>query len=165
MARADVPERVLAIYERLIASAGVERKGGKVPYTSMNGNMFSFITQEGAIAIRLGDADREAFMAKHGTGPVIQYGAVMRGYVEVPDALLTKTTVLRRAFAKSVAHAATLKAKPTTKPKPGAKKSAAKKPGAKISAAKKPGAKKSAAKKPAAKKSAAKKPGAKRSAR
>ena len=38
------PERI-AQYDRLIRSiAGVERKGAKMPYTSVNGHMFSFLS-------------------------------------------------------------------------------------------------------------------------
>lgn len=39
--------KILAIYEKMVASQpGVEGKGKANPYTSMNGNMDSFITKE-----------------------------------------------------------------------------------------------------------------------
>ena len=105
-----------AEFEAMVATQpGIPVKGAKSRYTAMNGNMFAFVTQEGAIALRLGDADREAFTAKHGTGPVIQYGATMRGYVEVPAKLQRDAKALARYFAMSVAYAKTLPAKPTTK--------------------------------------------------
>ena len=55
-----------------------------MPYTSRNGHMFSLLTKEGKLALRLPDEDREAFVIKYGTEPVVQYGAVMKEYVEIP---------------------------------------------------------------------------------
>jgi hypothetical protein len=38
----------LALYEKLVATnPGVERKGATMPYTSVNGHMFSLLTKEG----------------------------------------------------------------------------------------------------------------------
>lgn len=114
-------------FEAMVATQpGIKVKGAASRYTSMNGNMFAFVTKEGAIALRFGDEERDAFMKKHKTGPVIQYDAVMRGYVEVPPALLRRKQDLARYFAASVAYAKTLPAKPTTR-KPAAKKAATKK--------------------------------------
>ena len=48
-------------------------------------------------------------------GVVIQYGAVMKEYVEVPDALLKKTTELQKIFDKSYEYAQSLKPKATKK--------------------------------------------------
>ena len=108
------PESALKLYDKLIATQpGIERKGAKNPYTSMNGHMFSFLNSEGTLAIRLSPEDQEAFNKKHGTGLVISYGAVMRGYVEVPADLFKKTAQLKKAFAASVKYITTLKAKPS----------------------------------------------------
>lgn len=102
--------KILAIYEKMVASQpGIERKGKANPYTSMNGNMFSFITKEGEIALRLPDATRERMRAK----PVIQYNAVMRGYALVPKSKLSRPAELAKMFAESVAYAKTLPAKET----------------------------------------------------
>lgn len=109
-------DSVRQVYEQMVASQpGIEVKGAASRYTSINGNMFSFVTQEGGIALRLGEAEIEAFRAKYGTGPVVQHGATMRGYVLVPPALLTKRALLAKWFAASVAHARTLPAKATTR--------------------------------------------------
>jgi TfoX N-terminal domain len=125
-----VPTRagdVRQLFEEMVATQPDIRVKGKVSrYTSMNGNMFAFVTQEGAIALRLGDAEREAFMKRYETGPVVQYGAVMRGYVEVPAALLKRKQDLARHFAASVAHARTLAARPTTRKQATHKKAAKK---------------------------------------
>jgi TfoX/Sxy family transcriptional regulator of competence genes len=108
----------LALYEAVVATVpGIERKGDTMPYTSMNGNMFSLLTREGTLVLRMGEADRAAFVKKFKTEPVVQYGAVMKEYVAVPDALLAKTKELAKYFKMSVEYAKGLKAKPTTKKK------------------------------------------------
>ncbi len=111
-------DRVVEIYQRLVADYDDLRvKGKKTAYTAMNGNMFSFVDAEGLMCIRLGKKDKAAFEAEHGTGDVIQYGAVMRGYVPVPVAMLDDLAALRVVFALSVANARALKPKPTKKKK------------------------------------------------
>ena len=55
------PEREVALYEALIAThPEVERKGKSSPYTSINGNMFTILSADGVLGMRLGAADREA---------------------------------------------------------------------------------------------------------
>jgi hypothetical protein len=112
---AAVPAEPLAQYEQLVATApGIERKGATVPYTSMNGNMFSYLDKTGALALRLPAEARAAFVEKYQTGPVMPYGVVQPEYVAVPAALLANTAELAPYFAQSVAYAKSLKAKPTT---------------------------------------------------
>jgi hypothetical protein len=63
--RVPISQDVLDRYDRLIATQpDVQRKGASVPYTSLNGNMFSFLTPDGHLALRLPSPDREAFLAK-----------------------------------------------------------------------------------------------------
>jgi hypothetical protein len=127
----------VAHYERLVATApGIERKGATFPYTSLNGNMFSLLTREGTLALRLPEAEREAFLSKYRTTPVEQYGVVMKEYVAVPASLLANTDELAPYFRLSVAYARTLRPKPTTRPKKTAKKPAIAKPGPKRAAKK-----------------------------
>ena len=104
----------LASYERLVVTVpGVERKGAAMPYTSRNGHMFSFLTPKGALALRLPEGERQAFLKKFGAKPCVQHGVVMREYVEVPDALLARTRDLRKWFEWSYAYVGSLKPKPT----------------------------------------------------
>ena len=112
-----VPQDKLDLYIKLIDThPEVELKGGaKLPYTSHNGNMFSLLTKEGAVGLRLGNEEREAFIEKYDTKLVEQYGAVMREYVEVPDDLLANTDELALYLAMSYAYAQTLKPKATKK--------------------------------------------------
>lgn len=118
MPKADVTKYAasLALYEKLVATnPKVERKGATMPYTSLNGHMFSLLTKEGWLALRLPSDAREAFLRKYQTKLCVQYGTVMKEYVEVPDALLKKTQELRKYFDLSYAYVGSLKPKPTTK--------------------------------------------------
>jgi hypothetical protein len=105
-------------YDRLIAtSREVERKGAKVPYTSLNGNMSSYLAEDGMLVLRLSPSDREAFLGTYGTRLHEAYGIVQRDYVDVPPALLEATDELAPWFAASVAWVGGLRPKPTTKAK------------------------------------------------
>src|SRR5688500_5660956 len=108
-----VPAEALARYDLLLAgSPEVVRKGASMPYTSLNGHLFSFLTPEGKLALRLPAAEREAFLARYETKVCEQHGSVMKEYVEVPDALFGQTAELQPFFAASVAYVGTLKPKP-----------------------------------------------------
>jgi hypothetical protein len=112
---AEVPADKLELYEQLVATLpGVSRKGATVPYTSVNGHMFSYLSKTGTLALRLPPEAREGFLKKYKTRLCEQYGVVQKEYVEVPDALLKKTAELKTYFALSFAYVSSLKPKPTT---------------------------------------------------
>jgi hypothetical protein len=92
-----------------------------MPYTSLNGHMFSLLTKEGRLDLRLPPAEREAFLKTYKTKLAEQYGTVLKEYVEVPDALLKRTRELKRYFDISYAYVGSLKPK-ATKKTPGSKK-------------------------------------------
>ena len=81
----------------------------------MNGNMYSFVEKEGYVAIRLSEEDKQEFMDRYNAGPAISYGATMRGYVHVPNAVLKNTKELAAYMYKSHEFVKTLKPKPTKK--------------------------------------------------
>ena len=115
---AGIPADRLELYEKLLAiRPSVERKGATMPYTSLNGHMFSFMTETGKLALRLPAEEREAFLKKYRTRLCEQHGSVLKEYVEVPDALLERTSELRQYFDLSHAYVATLKPKPTSRKK------------------------------------------------
>ncbi len=95
------PAEALESYTALVESGGAEVKGAKNPYTSRNGHMFSFLTPEGSLALRLSDDDGAEFLDSYDSGPVMSYGSVMRGYVAVPDDLFSDLDAVRPWFAKS----------------------------------------------------------------
>src|SRR5271169_2778320 len=108
----------LELYEKLVATnASVEKKGATVPYTSVNGNMFSYLSKEGKLELRLPAAEREAFLKKYKARLCEAYGKVQPEYVEVPDSLLASTRELKNFFDRSYEYVSALKPKPTTKKK------------------------------------------------
>lgn len=120
MSQAQDPKFTSALkhYDALVAYyPELERKGAAMPYTSLNGHMFSFLTKEGMLALRLPDTEREAFLKKYKATLCEQHGAVLKEYVVVPDALLAKTKELQKHFEVSQAYIATLKPKATKKGK------------------------------------------------
>jgi hypothetical protein len=111
------PQEALDLYTEAVEASDTEAvvKGAKNPYTSRNGHMFSFLDSDGTMALRFSDQLRDEFLAAYESGPVIQYGSVMRGYVSVPDELLGNTEELVGRFQKSFDWIGTLEPKPTKK--------------------------------------------------
>ena len=108
----------LALYEKLVATnPAVERKGATVPYTSLNGHMFSYLSKGGKLALRLPPGEREAFLKKYKAKLCEAYGVVQPEYVEVPDSLLSSIEELKKFFDCSYSYVASLKPKATTKKK------------------------------------------------
>jgi hypothetical protein len=111
-----IPAARLEQYNELVATQPeVARKGATMPYTSLNGNMFSFLAPNGALALRLSKDARDAFLQKYQTELFMQRGAAFSEYVVVPEALWKKPKELAKHFAASYAYAKTLKPKPTRK--------------------------------------------------
>ena len=79
--------------------------------------MFSYLSKEGKLELRLPPADREAFLKKYDAKLCQAYGMVQPEYVEVPDALLSSTGELKKYFDASYAYVSALKPKPTTQKK------------------------------------------------
>jgi hypothetical protein len=108
----------LELYDKLVAtSPKVERKGATVPYTSLNGHMFSYLGKTGELALRLPAGEVEAFLKKYKTKLCEQYGVVQKEYVMVPNSLLKKAKELKPYFDASYAYVSSLKPKPTKKAK------------------------------------------------
>ena len=111
------PERI-EMYDRRIAEHElVERKGATIPYTSVNGHMFSCMNKKGEVGLRLPTDDREAFLKKHKTTMFTSYGVVMKEYVTVPESILKSKTKFQRYFDQSLEYVSALKPKPTTRKK------------------------------------------------
>jgi hypothetical protein len=115
---AKAPADKVALFDALVELfPDVQRKGAGFPYTSVNGNMFSMLNENGTLALRLPEAERKAFLAKYDTTLNVSHGFVQKEYVVVPDALLASTDELREHFAASLAYAQSLRPKPTTRKK------------------------------------------------
>jgi hypothetical protein len=119
-AAGTTPLEKLKLYEKLVATnPNVERKGDTIPYTSLNGHMFSYLSKEGKLALRLPAGEREAFLKKYKAKLCEAYGRVQPEYVEVPDSLLSSTRELKKFFDSSYVYVGSLKPKSTTKKKTG----------------------------------------------
>jgi TfoX/Sxy family transcriptional regulator of competence genes len=115
--KASAPADKVEFYEKLVATnPDVEQKGATHPYTSLNGNMFSYLHPSGSMALRLPQEEREKFLKKYQTTLFMTYGIVQKEYVTVPDTLLKNTRELRKYFELSYRYAQSLKPKPTKKP-------------------------------------------------
>jgi hypothetical protein len=110
----SIPAKTLAAYEKVISKLeGIERKGATMPYTSLNGHMFSFIGQDGSVALRLPADLREEVMRTHSAKPCMAHGVVMKEYIIIPDDLLHNTRVISKYFKLSHSYVELLKPKVT----------------------------------------------------
>ena len=106
-------EEAKARYVELVKTIGeASIKGAKIPYTSMNGNMYSYLGENG-VALRLPAEMRKEFLAKYQTTLYHAYGIVQKEYVTVPPDLLERTDELAPYFRISFDYAKTLRPKPT----------------------------------------------------
>ncbi len=113
-----VPLEKLELYKKLVATnPKIEQKGATVPYTSVNGHMFSYLSKDGKLALRLPTEEREAFLKKYKAKLCEAYGSVQPEYDEVPDTLLSSTRELKKFFDRSYEYVSSLKPKPTKRAK------------------------------------------------
>jgi hypothetical protein len=111
-------EQKVALYNKLVASnPDATLKGATIPYTSLNGHMYSYFTKDDFVALKLPEDERVKFLDKYKTKLVEQYGIVQKEYVVVPDNLLKKTDELKPYFDISYKYTSTLKPKLTVKGK------------------------------------------------
>jgi hypothetical protein len=104
----------LALYEKLVATVpGIDRRGATIPYTSLNGHMFSMLTRAGTLALRLPEPARAELLKKYKTTLVEQHGVVQKEYVTAPETLLAQTRVLSKYFQISIDYVRGLKPRPT----------------------------------------------------
>ena len=113
-----IPLAKLALYTKLVeANSQVEQKGATMPYTAVNGNMFSFLNEDGLLALRLPEKEREEFMSEYNTSLMEAHGIVMKEYVLVPEELFKNTKKVKKYFDLSYNYAKSLKAKTSKKTK------------------------------------------------
>lgn len=110
------PEEFIKIYDDLISKLeDVERKGKTTPYTSLNGHMFSFLSKEGTMGLRLSSEDKEAFIKKFDGKLMEQHGRIMKDFVEVSKSQLKENQLMLDYLYKSYTYVSTLKSKPSKK--------------------------------------------------
>ena len=85
----------LEFYDKLVASCPrFDRKGKSMPYTSANGYMFSLLNKKGELGIRFSKEVQAKYLEKFNTSLFKSYGAVMKGYVLIPETLLSDADTL-----------------------------------------------------------------------
>ena len=109
-------EDKLKMYDEIVYKcARFERKGKSMPYTSANGYMFSLFNKAGEIGFRLSKEAGKAFMEEHDSTIFKSYGAVMRGYVLIPESMYDDFELLSSYLRQSYEYVLSLEPKPTTK--------------------------------------------------
>ena len=88
-----------------------------MPYTSVNGHMFSFVSKEGEMGLRLPTEELELFIDKHQSTQMEQHGRLMKEYVVIPAGMLQNTEELFPYLEKSFDYVSSLKPKATKKKK------------------------------------------------
>ena len=105
-------EEKLEIYDKLIKKCPrFERKGKTMPYTSANGYMFSLLNKAGEIGIRFSKEVQQKYIKELNTTLYQSYGAVMRGYILIPDEMLEDLDKLAIYLNESYDYVMTLKPK------------------------------------------------------
>ena len=106
------------LYKKMVDSCpDAVLKGDTIPYTSLNGHMYSYLSKDDTVGLRLPDEERAKFIDKYKTKLMEQYGIIQKEYVAVPDGLLRKTAELKKYFAISFNYVSSLKPKATSKKK------------------------------------------------
>ena len=112
MEKQSMWKKNLEKYDDLVAKCPrFIRKGKTMPYTSANGYMFSLLNKAGQLGIRFSKSVQEKYIEEFGSTLFKSYGAVMRGYVLIPDHMLEDLDKLAEYLDESYNYVMTLKPK------------------------------------------------------
>ena len=82
-------EERLVLFDELIDKCPrFKRLGKTMPYTGANGYMFGLLNKAGEIGIRFSEEVKKKYMEEFSTTIYKSYGAVMKGYILIPDEML-----------------------------------------------------------------------------
>ena len=102
-------EEKLKIYDKLVAKCcRFERKGKTMPYTSVNGHMFSLLNKAGEIGIRFSKEVQKKYIEKFDTTTYKSYNSIMHGYVLIPEKMLENLDEVARYLDESYDYALSL---------------------------------------------------------
>ena len=88
-----------------------ELKGKTVPYTSANGHMFSQLNKAGQLGIRFSKEVQEKHIIDLNTTHFKSYGAVLKGYVLMPESMWDEPDNLVSYFNEGFDYVMSLKGK------------------------------------------------------
>ncbi len=92
----------LETYDKLVDRCPrFERKGKNLVYTSANGHMFSFLNKDGDLGMRYSKEVQEQYFKKLKTTLFMSHGAVMKGYILIPEEMLSNLNALARLLNES----------------------------------------------------------------
>lgn len=110
------PDDKIKLYDQLVGRIPeIERKGKNMPYTSLNGHMFSFLDPTGKMGLRLDKDTLDEFIQRFDTQLNEQHGRIMKEYALVPDRMLEEQKQLLEYLELSFNYVKSLKPKPTKK--------------------------------------------------
>jgi hypothetical protein len=105
-------EKKLQLYKELVAKCPrFELKGKTMPYTSANGHMFSQLNKNGEFGIRFEKSMQEKYMRSLKTTNYRSYGAVMQGYVQMPEDMWNDLDILADYLNESYDYVMSLETK------------------------------------------------------
>ena len=105
-------EDKLNIYDALVAQCPrFNRLGKTMPYTSANGYMFSLFNKAGEIGIRFSKEVQSEYLDKYNTSIYKSYGAVMRGYILIPEAMWSDHDTIAKLLNESYDYVMSLEPK------------------------------------------------------
>ena len=102
-------EEVIQILDEVVAkNPNFDRKGKTMPYTSVNGYMFSQVNKAGELGIRLSKEDTAEFDSDYEANPFLSYGATMREYILIPEKLLKDKETIGKLLQKGYEYVMSL---------------------------------------------------------
>ena len=105
-------DKKLEIYDKMVDKCPrFERKGKSMIYTSANGYMFSLLNKDGEIGIRFSKEVQQKYIEELSTTIYKSHGAVMKGYILIPDEMLKDLDNLANYLNESYDYVMSLKTK------------------------------------------------------
>lgn len=102
----------LEIYDQIVDKCPrFKRKGKTMPYTSANGYMFSLLNKDAELGFRFSKEVQEKYIKEFNSSLYKSYGAIMKGYVLIPDNMLTDLDKLAQYLNESYDYVMTLEPK------------------------------------------------------
>jgi len=102
----------LEIYDQIVDKCPrFERKGKTMPYTSANGYMFSLLNKDAELGFRFSKEVQEKYIKEFNSSLYKSYGAIMKGYVLIPDNMLNDLDKLAEYLNESYDYVMTLEPK------------------------------------------------------
>ncbi|WP_420574834.1 hypothetical protein [Kordia sp.] len=102
-------EERLKIFDAIVEKCPrFERKGKNMIYTSANGHMFGLLNKAGEIGFRYSKEVQEKYIKEFNSDYYKSYGATMKGYVLIPESMLTDVDKLAKYLNESYEYVMSL---------------------------------------------------------